>query len=107
MRDIYRDRASDAAWEQPPSVVERRVDPATGLILAEGCDPASGRATGELFLRGDLPSTICPDGEQEPGMLGKAWSAARQWVGQAGTWIAGLVDRGDDLDEAERQRREE
>lgn len=107
MRDIYRDRASEAAWEQPPSVVERRVDPTTGLILAEGCDPAGGRATGELFLRGDLPSTICPDGQQEAGMLRRAWSAASRFVGRAGTWVAGLFDREDDLDEAERQRREE
>ena len=36
------------------------MDPGTGLILAEGCQPQSGAAYREYFLRGMSPPSVCP-----------------------------------------------
>jgi membrane peptidoglycan carboxypeptidase len=50
-----------AAWTTPSKVVQAWVDPETGVPLAEGCRPFSGRAFRELFLRGSMPDLACPD----------------------------------------------
>ena len=41
--------------------MEGRVDPASGLLLAEGCRPWDGTARRELFLRTNAPVTACPN----------------------------------------------
>jgi hypothetical protein len=45
------------------------VDPGTGLILAEGCQPQSGPAYREYFLRGMSPPSVCPSRGLPPEML--------------------------------------
>jgi penicillin-binding protein 1A len=74
MREVYRHRPPAADWPRPAGVTEARVDPATGLILAPGCEPLAGAATTELFLAGLTPDTVCPrwaEGESGRGFLGR------------------------------------
>ena len=42
-------------------MIEGRVDPATGLLLAEGCPAVGRRGRRELFLRTYAPVTACPN----------------------------------------------
>ncbi|HUG41693.1 MAG TPA: PBP1A family penicillin-binding protein [Longimicrobiales bacterium] len=107
MRDIYRDRPLPEPWERPESVVERQVDPASGLILAEGCRPKQGTARSEVFLESHLPARVCPEGEEERrGFLARAGSAIGRFFGRIGDFIGGLFDRDDEDEEAERRERE-
>jgi penicillin-binding protein 1A len=108
MRAIHSGRPAPGAWERPSSVVERRVDPATGLILVDGCRPESGEAVDEIFLRSDLPATTCPAGEPErPGFFGRLAEGVRSLFGRAGDFFAGLFRSAEDEAELERQRQEE
>jgi penicillin-binding protein 1A len=61
-----RSRPEPPAWTAPPGVVERSVDPATGLVLARGCRPTSGKPYRELFLAGREPQAFCPGKEGVP-----------------------------------------
>jgi penicillin-binding protein 1A len=108
MRAVHSSRPIPEAWAQPGSVVERSVDPPSGLILADGCRPESGDPADELFLRSDLPSTICPAGEEEGrGILARMADGIRSLFGRAGALVAGLF-RGDEEEaELQRQRQEE
>jgi penicillin-binding protein 1A len=66
MLRLKRGRSSALDWRRPADVMEGRVDPATGLLLAPGCRPWDGSARRELFLAGNAPVTACPDqGEPE------------------------------------------
>lgn len=47
-------------WPRPADVVEGRVDPATGLLIASGCPPWEGSGRRELFLRAYTPVSACP-----------------------------------------------
>jgi penicillin-binding protein 1A len=53
-------RHMPARWSPPPGVFQAAVDPATGLILSEGCQPQAGPAYREYFLRGMSPPSACP-----------------------------------------------
>jgi 1A family penicillin-binding protein len=60
MRQVHAERPGTTEWPRPPGVVSRRVDPGTGLVLAEGCHPRYGSATSEIFLERAIPATVCP-----------------------------------------------
>ena len=106
MADVYGDRPMPPPWERPGDVVEREIDPASGLVLAEGCSPERGEARSEVFLESDIPAQICPRGEEEgPGFLRRVASAVGRFFERVGGFIAGIFD-GDDEDEAERRERE-
>jgi penicillin-binding protein 1A len=91
MRD-YERRAElpSAEWTRPSNVVEAEVDPATGLILLDGCRPETGRPGVEQFVRGREPARVCPAGEpalEARGRLARmgGWFS-RQW-GRFGRWV--------------------
>jgi penicillin-binding protein 1A len=82
--------ASRQPWPVPSRLIERAVDPATGLVLVDGCRPEAGRARTELFVAGNEPPEVCPEGEpaiEERGLLARfgGWLGAR-WRG-AGRWV--------------------
>jgi penicillin-binding protein 1A len=79
MEQIYRERSTPPEWTVPSGVIERRIDPTTGLVLVEGCRPLRGRARTELFVRGDEPASACP--------AGVAVADARGWAARAGDWL--------------------
>jgi len=61
MTRIYAGRAAPRWWPMPPGVAAWPVDPASGLVLSEGCAPADGApAPRELFLTGHEPMSTCP-----------------------------------------------
>ncbi|MBW3552956.1 MAG: PBP1A family penicillin-binding protein [Gemmatimonadetes bacterium] len=107
MSEIYRERSTPEPWARPDDVVERDVDPPTGLILADGCRPLEGRPRSEVFLESDLPARVCPAGEEEDrGFLARVASAVGRFFGRVGGFIAGIFDGEDDEEEAERLARE-
>ena len=56
MMRLKRGRSSALDWPRPPEVMEGRVDPAGGLLLAEGCAPVGrGTARRELSCGRMLP----------------------------------------------------
>jgi 1A family penicillin-binding protein len=59
MRQVYTNRAVPE-WDMPDGVLEYRVDPYTGLVLEDGCNPSGTYATSELFLREYVPASDCP-----------------------------------------------
>jgi penicillin-binding protein 1A len=62
---FYRGRKMPKPWQAPEGVVERDVDPSTGLLLREGC--ASSRPSAhELFLEEMQPAAFCPGRESAP-----------------------------------------
>jgi penicillin-binding protein 1A len=89
MREYGRGRDGEG-WPVPSRVVERTVDPATGLALVDGCRPERGEARSELFIRGNEPASVCPEGEpvvEERGVFarlgdwfGRQWRRAGRWV---------------------------
>jgi 1A family penicillin-binding protein len=60
MREVYTKRPAPREWQQPADVVQRRIDPGTGLVLQDGCEPGGGGARTEIFVAGHLPPTACP-----------------------------------------------
>ena len=75
--------AAGGKWSVPPDVVERLVDPSTGLPLAQGCRPDSGGAFREFFLRSSLPSPRCPE-RGEPYVIARSWKPADEDRGLRG-----------------------
>ena len=59
MLRFYQGRPMPKAWAPPSGVIEATVDPATGLVLASGCQ-TQGAARREVFLAGNAPREICP-----------------------------------------------
>jgi penicillin-binding protein 1A len=47
-------------WARPADVVEGRIDPETGLLIAAGCPPWDGLGRRELFVRPYVPVSACP-----------------------------------------------
>lgn len=61
MTRLYAGRGAPQWWPIPPGVASWPVDPASGLVLSEGCAPADGApAPRELFLIGHEPMSTCP-----------------------------------------------
>jgi 1A family penicillin-binding protein len=60
MRQVYAERPAPPEWPRPATVVSRRVDPGTGMVLGEGCQPRYGSATAEIFIEDHVPATVCP-----------------------------------------------
>jgi 1A family penicillin-binding protein len=60
MRQVYTQRPMPAAWEPPANVVHHRIDPGTGLVLQDGCEPSGGQARVEIFVAGSVPQAACP-----------------------------------------------
>jgi penicillin-binding protein 1A len=82
MRQVYTDRAVPE-WSKPDGVLEYRVDPYTGLVLEDGCNPNGTYATSELFLRDHVPATACP---------------YRDWWGDFWNRVGGVFGERDDDD---------
>jgi membrane carboxypeptidase/penicillin-binding protein len=79
MRQVYAERPDPGDWPRPTGVVEAKVDPASGMILAPGCQPISGPPATEIFLAGLTPTTTCPrwtEGERRDGFFDRvvSWS---------------------------------
>jgi penicillin-binding protein 1A len=60
MRRIYKERERPATWRMPDGVVQRTIDPSTGLVLEEGCRPEYGEPRTEVFLAEYVPESDCP-----------------------------------------------
>ncbi|HVR70955.1 MAG TPA: PBP1A family penicillin-binding protein [Vicinamibacteria bacterium] len=60
MARYHAGRSLPPRWSPPSGVFQAAVDPATGFILAEGCQPQSGPSYREYFLRGMSPPSVCP-----------------------------------------------
>jgi membrane peptidoglycan carboxypeptidase len=60
MARLYQGRPLPRPWGAPGGVFQASVDPGSGLILAEGCQPLSGPAYREYFMRGTSPPAVCP-----------------------------------------------
>jgi penicillin-binding protein 1A len=88
MRQVYTGRAVPE-WNMPEGVREYRVDPYTGLLLEDGCNPNGTYATFELFLRDHVPASDCP---------------YRDWWGDFWNRVGGVF--GDDDDDDDRGRRD-
>ncbi|HKH49537.1 MAG TPA: PBP1A family penicillin-binding protein [Thermoanaerobaculia bacterium] len=66
IRRTYSGRPLPKPWPQPESVVSRPVDPASGLVLKDGCAPLRGASRRELFLEEAIPAAWCPGREPRP-----------------------------------------
>ena len=66
IRRAYAGRPLPKPWAAPDGVVERQVDPGSGLVLKDGCAPQQGEAYRELFLEESQPSSWCPGKEPMP-----------------------------------------
>jgi penicillin-binding protein 1A len=60
MTRYHSGRRMPGPWRPPTGVFQASVDPATGLILAEGCQPQAGVPYREFFVRGMSPQSVCP-----------------------------------------------
>ena len=60
MRTFYTQRRGWPGWRVPSNVTERRIDPYTGYVLENGCQPQYGTAASELFIAGNVPASSCP-----------------------------------------------
>jgi penicillin-binding protein 1A len=61
MRRIYARRPDPGDFQMPAGVVRRSVDPASGLVLEDGCWPSYDEPASEVFLEGTEPGTVCPN----------------------------------------------
>jgi penicillin-binding protein 1A len=60
MTRYHSGRSLPSPWRPPSGVFQASVDPGTGLILAEGCQPQAGLPYREYFVRGMSPQSVCP-----------------------------------------------
>ncbi len=108
MRRAYAGRAPANDWVRPAGVIQLPIDPQSGLVLAQGCEPERGRARSELFIDGTQPPETCPQGgeDSEPGFLARTLAWLRGALTDAGQWLAARFGGGQDLAQ-ERRRRDE
>ena len=69
MTRYHSGRRMPSPWRPPSGVFQASVDPGTGLILAEGCQPQSGLPYREWFVRGMSPPSVCPSRGMPPEIL--------------------------------------
>ncbi len=95
MRRIYSTRPVPKPWARPESVVARRVDPGSGLLLPDGCRPRRGTAQEELFVNYAQPASTCPRGkpDHEPNIFERAAAWLRVAWRDVGEWIASHFGR--------------
>jgi penicillin-binding protein 1A len=104
MSRAYANRPLPAAWERPGELVERPVDPASGLVLRAGCRPSRGDARTEYFLRGQEPATTCPEGEPaRRGLFAGVGSWLRSAVADVRDWFGRVFGRERGLPEPDHQ----
>jgi 1A family penicillin-binding protein len=60
MRQVYAERPMPEAWIAPAGVQQLRIDPYTGLVLQDGCEPYGVGASTEIFTATNIPATACP-----------------------------------------------
>jgi membrane peptidoglycan carboxypeptidase len=80
MSAVYSERPAPGPWGRPDGVVARRIDPNTGLLLADGCYPRWGEPATELFLLGHESPATCPSrswGRHIWGLLGEPFGGGR------------------------------
>jgi penicillin-binding protein 1A len=106
MKRINSGRPGARAWARPESVIQGQIDPASGLLLVDGCSPRRGRAEQELFLKYSRPASICPRGtpQHEPNVGGRAVSWIKRAWHRAGDWVAAHF--GNEKEEVRPRRRE-
>jgi 1A family penicillin-binding protein len=80
MRQVYTGRAVPE-WNMPDGVLEYRIDPYSGLVLEDGCNPNGSYATYELFLSEYVPASDCP---------------YRDWWGDFWNRVGGIFGEDDD-----------
>ncbi|HEX2252586.1 MAG TPA: PBP1A family penicillin-binding protein [Thermoanaerobaculia bacterium] len=68
MRRVYNGRPDPGGWQPPGDVARRTIDPATGLLIAEGCQPGPSGSRPEYFLLGTEPQAVCPSAAQVAGV---------------------------------------
>ena len=70
MSRVYAGHSAPAWWPMPAGIATLPIDPASGLVLSEGCAPADGAsAPRELFLTGHEPMSTCPGGTMAASTL--------------------------------------
>ncbi|HVS00418.1 MAG TPA: transglycosylase domain-containing protein, partial [Thermoanaerobaculia bacterium] len=81
---VYERRPRPKSWEMPSQVTKHAVDPATGLLLEDGCAPLHGEPYQELFITGREPAAFCPGKEPPPrnGFPVERLHAAREEAAQ-------------------------
>jgi len=72
MRRLATVRPDPGSFRRPEGIVERTVDPESGLVLQDGCYPTWGQGERELFIEGREPGTVCP-------YWGGGWMAMRDF----------------------------
>ncbi len=78
MRRIDATRLHAKRWPQPEGVVHLRVDPASGLVLQDGCNPTEGGEQDLWFMTTAVPKDFCPEqlrGGGFGGLLSSVWHA--------------------------------
>jgi penicillin-binding protein 1A len=96
MRQVHQHRPAAAGWQAPDRVVELAIDPASGLVLSDGCRPARGEAVQEYFVRGTEPARVCPDGTARdggPGLLARLGARGRNLWHEARGWVVARLGR--------------
>jgi penicillin-binding protein 1A len=105
MQRFYTGRKPPAPWHRPDGVVARSVDPATGLLLKEGCSPVSGTPYEELFLAGAQPAAWCPGRE---GVPENGFPATRRTAEQrAAQTLAEQSEKAEKAEQAAQKKEEE
>jgi len=94
-RRIYSSRPTPRAWQRPQTIAREKIDPSSGLLLAEGCRPRVGNAREELFLRYAEPATICPRGRplHEPNIFDRAFAWMKKAWHRFGHWMSSHFGR--------------
>ncbi len=74
MRRLEPERSSSWPWSPPDRVTFRETDPATGMVLEDGCDTRYGELpVREAFIRGSVPDEVCPRRGGYGGWLSDLW----------------------------------